>query len=183
MKRCKPARAPIYRDGGHYALDPHDDEVGFWLFRLGLRPARGAPLKTVRRNSGPLPSTDHPVTVAALDEAWRDGVPSSWSAQRVTVAVLDAHDRAMSGADVIAFVSSRSRWSALRAESAHFWRSGAVLVRFLPASFVVTGEDHLVGPHAHLRAPRIRDEPVSPVGDRGSRRIQEPLTNNRRVRG
>ena len=129
LKRCKPARAPIYRDGGHYALDPHDDEVGFWLFRLGLRPARGAPLKTVRRNSGPLPSTDHPVTVAALDEAWRDGVPSSWSAQRVAVAVLDAHDRAMSGADVIAFVSSRSRWSPLRAESAHFWRSGAVVVR------------------------------------------------------
>ena len=40
LKRCKPARAPIYRDGRHYALDPHDDEVSFWLFRLGLRPAR-----------------------------------------------------------------------------------------------------------------------------------------------
>lgn len=69
LKRCKPARAPIYRDGGHYALDLHDDEVSFWLFRLGLRPARGAPLETVRRNAGPLPSTVHPVTVAALDEA------------------------------------------------------------------------------------------------------------------
>ena len=30
LKRCKPARAPIYRDGAHYALDPHDDEVSFW---------------------------------------------------------------------------------------------------------------------------------------------------------
>lgn len=129
LKRCKPARAPIYRDGGHYALDPHDDEVSFWLFRLGLRPPRGAPLQTVRAASGLLPSTAHPVTVAALDEAWRDGVPSSWSAQRVAVAVLDAHDCAMSCADVIAFVSSRSRGSPLRAESAQFWRSGAVVVR------------------------------------------------------
>ena len=129
LKRCKPARAPIYRDGDQYALDPHDDEVSFWLFRLGLRPARGAPLQEVRHASGPLPSPDHPVTVAALDEAWRDGVPNSWSAQRVAVAVLDAHESAMSCPDVIAFVSARSRWNPLRAASAQFWRSGAVIVR------------------------------------------------------
>jgi hypothetical protein len=129
LKRCKPARAPIYRDGDLYALDPHDDEVSFWLFRLGLRPARGAPLRTVQHSYGPLPSTDHPVTVAALDEAWREGVPSSWSAQRVAVAVLDAHQSPMSGGDVMAFVSARSRWSPLRAESVQFWRSGAVVVR------------------------------------------------------
>jgi hypothetical protein len=27
LQRCRPARAPIYRDGDQYALDPHDDEV------------------------------------------------------------------------------------------------------------------------------------------------------------
>lgn len=129
LKRCKPARAPIYRDGDHYALDPHDDEVGFWLFRLGLRPPRLAPLQAVRPSRGPLPSLDLPLTVASLDEAWRDGVPSSWSAQRVAVAVLDAHDAAMAPADVVAFVGGRSPWSPLRAESAQFWRSGAVQVR------------------------------------------------------
>ncbi|MGH9141183.1 MAG: hypothetical protein ACRD3J_15265 [Thermoanaerobaculia bacterium] len=128
LKRCKPARAPIYRDGDHYALDPHDDEVSFWLFRLGLRPARHAPLQIVRQACGPLPSADHPVTVAALDEAWRDGVPNSWSAQRMAVAVLDAHEAARSCADVIAFVSARSRWSPLRPESAQFWHSGAIVV-------------------------------------------------------
>ena len=42
LRRCRPARAPIYRDGNQYALDPHDDEVNFWLFRLGLRPPRVA---------------------------------------------------------------------------------------------------------------------------------------------
>ncbi len=129
LKRCKPARAPIYRDGDRYALDPYDDEVSFWLFRLGLRPARVAPLRTVPHACDPLPSADHPVSVAALDEAWRDGVPNTWSAQRVAAAVLDAHASAMSGGDVLAFVSARSGWSPLRAESAQYWRSGAIVIR------------------------------------------------------
>jgi hypothetical protein len=129
LKRCKPARAPIYRDGDTYALDPHDDEVDFWLFRLGLRPPRSAPLRAVPNLSAPLPSADQPVTIDALEEAWREGVPSAWSAQRVAVAVLDAHQSPMSGHDVMAFVSARSRWSPLRPESAQFWRSGAIIVR------------------------------------------------------
>ena len=129
LKRCKPARAPIYRDRDHYALDPHDDEVSFWLFRLGLRPARGAPLQAVQPAPDPLPSTDRPLTVAALGEAWREGVPNSWSAQRVAVAVLDAHESAMACADVIAFVSAHSGWSPLRPESAQFWHSGVISVR------------------------------------------------------
>lgn len=129
LKRCKPGRAPIYRDGDSYALDPHDDEVDFWLFRLGLRPPRRAPLRVAPSASGPLPSADQPLTVAALDEAWREGVPNPWSAQRVAVAVLDAHPSPMSSDDVIAFVSARSRWSPLRRESAQFWRSGAIVIR------------------------------------------------------
>jgi hypothetical protein len=129
LKRCKPARAPIYRDGDSYALDPHDDEVDFWLFRLGLRPPRSAPLRAVPNLSAPLPSADQPLTIAALDEAWGEGVPSAWSAQRVAVAVLDAHQSPMSGADVMAFVSARSRWCPLRPESAQFWRSGPIVVR------------------------------------------------------
>ncbi len=129
LKRCKPARAPIYRDGDHYALDPHDDEVSFWLFRLGLRPARGAPLQVARPVHDPVPSPGQPVTVASLNEAWRDGVPNAWSAQRVAVAVLDAHDGAMSRADVLGFVATRSGWSPLRPESVQFWRSGVITVR------------------------------------------------------
>jgi hypothetical protein len=53
LKRCKPARAPIYRDGDRYALDPHDDEVSFWLFRLGLRPARVPLLKAMGLGQAP----------------------------------------------------------------------------------------------------------------------------------
>ena len=36
LKRCKPARPPIYRNGDLYELDPHDDEADLWAFRLGL---------------------------------------------------------------------------------------------------------------------------------------------------
>ena len=147
LKRCKPTRAPIYRDGDFYALDPHDDEVDFWLFRLGLRPARSAPLRAVPNASAPLPTIDQPLTVAALEEAWRDGVPNAWSAQRVAVAVLDAHQSPMSSDDVIAFVSARSRWSPLRPESAQFWRSGAIVVR-------EDGMWELDGAHSVVRSTR-----------------------------
>jgi hypothetical protein len=127
LKRCKPARAPIYRDGDHYALDPHDDEVSFWLFRLGLRPPRVAPLTVVRSAPDPLPTPDRQLTIASLNEAWHDGVPNTWSAQRVAIVVLDAHGAAMSPAEVLAFVSARSQWTLLRAESAQYWHSGAAV--------------------------------------------------------
>lgn len=77
LKRCKPARPPVYRDGNLYALDPFDDEVDLWAFRLGLRPAKAPELHVVRADPDHLPSPDVPLTVAALDEAWREGVPNS----------------------------------------------------------------------------------------------------------
>lgn len=127
LKRCKPARPPIYRDGEHYSLDPYDDETDLWAFRLGLRPARVAPLQLVRPGSGPLRTPDQRLTVAELDEAWREGIPNTWSAQRIAVAVLDAHATAMSPEDILAFVRARSEWSLLKADSAQYWRSGAAV--------------------------------------------------------
>ncbi|HZD54488.1 MAG TPA: hypothetical protein VE175_15680, partial [Woeseiaceae bacterium] len=72
LKRCKPGRPPIYRDGDRYALDPHDDEVDLWVFRLGLRPQKAARLRVVKPELEPLPSPDEPLTIGQLDEAWRD---------------------------------------------------------------------------------------------------------------
>jgi hypothetical protein len=130
LKRCKPARPPVYRDGDHYALDPHDDEADLWAFRLGLRPARALPLHVARPDSGPLRTADQPLTVPELDEAWRDGIPNSWSAQRIATAVLDAHDAAMSPDSVLVFIWARSQASLLRADSAQYWHHGsAVRVR------------------------------------------------------
>ena len=34
LKRCKPGRSPIYRDGDLYALDPHDADADLWPFAL-----------------------------------------------------------------------------------------------------------------------------------------------------
>lgn len=127
LKRCKPGRPPIYRDGDLYSLDPHDDEAGLWAFRLGLRPAKAMPLRVVRPEAGPLPSPDEPLTVEHLDEAWRDGIPNTWSAQRIAICVLDAHGRAMTPDEVLAFVRARSQWSMLSADSSRYWRRGAAI--------------------------------------------------------
>jgi hypothetical protein len=67
------------------------------------------------------------LTVAHLDEAWRDGVPSNSSAQRLALCVLDAHGKAMEPADVVSFVSARSQWNPLSADSAKYWRRGAAV--------------------------------------------------------
>jgi len=125
LKKCKPARPPVYRDGDRYALDPHDDEVDLWAFRLGLRPPRAIALQMVRPDPAPLPSPDEPLTIAALDEAWRDGIPNTWSAQRIAICVLDAHRKPIPPVDALAFVAARSRWQRLRADSTQYWRSGA----------------------------------------------------------
>jgi hypothetical protein len=128
LKRCKPARAPIYRDGDLYALDPHDDEADLWVFRLGLRPARGRPsLQVVRPDPGPIPSPDLRLTVALLDEAFREGVPGGWSALRVAICVLDAHGAVMKPEDALAFVGARTQWNPLSADASNYWRRGAAI--------------------------------------------------------
>lgn len=125
LKRCKPARVPIYRDRDLYALDPHDDEADFWVFRLGLRPPAVPSLQIVRPDPGPLPAPDTALNISNLDEAWREDVPASWSAQRTAICVLDAHGKAMQPQSVVAFVQARSHWSRLSVDSPKYWRAGA----------------------------------------------------------
>lgn len=50
LQRCKPGRAPVYREGDLYHLDPYDEELDLWAFRLGLRPPKGAPVKARTRS-------------------------------------------------------------------------------------------------------------------------------------
>ena len=109
LKRCKPARAPIYRDGDRYALDPHDAEADLWVFRLGLQRSKPATLPVDRPAPAPLPTVDALLTVAYLDDAWRDGVPRSWSAQRVVLCVLDANGRAMDPEEALVLVDVAER--------------------------------------------------------------------------
>ncbi|MBW2524852.1 MAG: hypothetical protein JRI23_11780 [Deltaproteobacteria bacterium] len=125
LKRCRPARSPVYRDGDRYELDPHDAELDLWAFRLGLRPPRVPALRVVRPPPEPLPGPDAPLTVAELKEAFSSAWLANWSAQRVALAVLEAHGGRMLGSEVIATLTDLTPDHRLRERSAQHWRRGA----------------------------------------------------------
>ena len=116
LQRCKPGRAPVYREGDRYHLDPHDAELGLWVFRLGLRPPRVARVSVVRPAPAPIPPLDVPLTVEELEEAWTGASIGSLSSQRIALAVLDAHDGPMAPEDVVAFVQGLTQYHRLRVE-------------------------------------------------------------------
>lgn len=122
LSRCRPGRAPVHRDGDLYALDPHDDELDMWVFRLGLRPARVAP-----KPRAPRPPDDQPLSIAEVDEAFRDRGLLAWPAQRIALAVLEAHGRAMPGDEVVAFVAARTTWHKLKTTPTPFKLKGAAV--------------------------------------------------------
>jgi hypothetical protein len=126
LKRCRPARPPVYRDGDLYALDPHDHELDMWAFRLGLRPPRVQ--RPEPTSPPPRPPASQRLTTDELDEAWRnDANINAWSAQRIALAILDAHDRPMTPDEIVAFVSARTKWHRLAAEPSTFRRRGAAV--------------------------------------------------------
>ena len=127
LKRCRPARNPVYRDGDHYALDPYDEKLDLWVFRLGLRPPKVSRTAAARPQDAPLLGPDVPLTIDELDRVWRDESLYSWSAQRVALAVLDAHGEPMAPAKVVAFVDARARGHMLSTKSAEYWRKGAAI--------------------------------------------------------
>lgn len=125
LSRCQPARSPVYREGDRYHLDPHDDDLDLWAFRLGLRPPKVA--RPQVPDPAPLPNLDVPLTVGELDEAWKDASLYSWSIQRLTVAVLDAHGGPLAPAEVAAAVASRAKSHGFRVEAASSWRRGSAV--------------------------------------------------------
>jgi len=130
LQRCKPARPPVYRDGDHYALDPYDDELDLWVFRLGLRPPQAPERPVVRPEPEPTRGPEEPLTVTELEEAWSGATLSDWPRQRLVVAVLDAHGRALPAAEVVAVVSRWAEGHPLSADVPHFRRrNSAVEVR------------------------------------------------------
>lgn len=127
LQRCKPGRPPVYREGDLYHLDPHDDELGLWVFRLGLsKPVAETPPTEVE--VAPVPDLDTPLTADELDEAWKTVGLHSWSAQRLVVAVLDAHGGPWTPAEVVAAVAARTKWFRLNEDSAKFMRRSSAVV-------------------------------------------------------
>lgn len=128
LQRCKPGRPPVYREGDLYHLDPHDDDLDLWAFRLGLRPPRYArPPREPAPAPTPLPAADVPLTAAELDQAWTDASLSGWSAQRLALAVLDASAKPMRPTEIAAEVGKRTRWHSLRVDTPGIGRRGSAI--------------------------------------------------------
>lgn len=127
LKRCRPARAPVYRHGDHYELDPYDRDADLWLFRLGLRPPRVPRMRLVKPKRPPLPDASVAITKDELREAFTDGSLSSWSAQRLALAILDSHGRRLAAHEVVAVMNGLTKYHPLREEAARYWRRGAAI--------------------------------------------------------
>ncbi|HET9481243.1 MAG TPA: hypothetical protein VFP98_05755 [Candidatus Polarisedimenticolia bacterium] len=153
LSRCKPARLPVYRRGDRYALDPHADEARLWTLRLGLRPAKPPEMARSHPEPAPPPAPDQPLTVAELDEAWRDDIPSGWSDQRRVICVLDAHGPGMRSQEALAVLEAKSRSKPPSAGSAPRWRRGAAI------RALADGRWELDRDHAAVRSARqaVRD--------------------------
>lgn len=129
LRRCRPARAPVHRDGEHYSLDPYDDDADLWAFRLGLRPPKVARTVVVPPELPPMPGPTVRLTVAELDAAWNDAVLHTVSARHLALAVLDAYGGPMRPEDVVAAVRERTEWYMLGTDPVKFRsRSSPVLV-------------------------------------------------------
>jgi hypothetical protein len=140
LQRCKPGRPPVYREGDLYHLDPHDDELDLWVFRLGLRPPKVARAAPSAPQAVPLPGPDVALTPDELDEAWKDASLLNWSAQRLALAVLDADGGPLPPAEVVAALARRTRWHGLNEGSAKFRRQGSAVLVLDDGRWAVAGE-------------------------------------------
>lgn len=131
LKRCRPGRPPVHRNGELYALDPHNDELDLWAFRLGLRPPkvqRPEPEPEPESEAEPeaLPGPEVPVTLEELEEAFTGASLSVWSDQRLAILLMEASgetlDRQRASELLSRWVSNHGKFSWWRR-----WTNGAVL--------------------------------------------------------
>jgi hypothetical protein len=127
LQRCKPGRPPVYRDGDHYHLDPHDAELDLWAFRLGLRPPKVAPVEKAAVELPPAPALNTRLAASELEEAWRDASLYNWSRQRLVLAVLDFRGAPCEPGEVVSLVGSHTKYHGLNAGSAKFRRQGSAI--------------------------------------------------------
>ncbi|TXD37442.1 hypothetical protein FRC98_07025 [Lujinxingia vulgaris] len=129
LQRCKPARPPIYRDGDRYTLDPYDDELDLWCFRLDLRPPKIASPPPPQPDPEPIPAPQVPLSPPELDEAWSGAILNQWSATRLVFAVLDAHGgEPMAPEDIVDVVSRRTPYHTLDSEPVKFRRKNSAVI-------------------------------------------------------
>ncbi len=152
LGRCRPARAPIYREGGQYSVDPYDADLDLWVFRLGLRPPKFSPVPLVTPPLPAVPGPEVALTVAELDRAWQDAHLTSWSMQRIVLAVLDANAGPMSPREVVAFVDARCRRHPVRDHGRAFVRRGSSVLVQADGRWAIAAGADLAGMRAAVRA-------------------------------
>lgn len=129
LKRCRPARAPVHREDDYYALDPHDDDLDLWTFRIGLRRARVPRMHVVRPDpSEELPGPDVALTHEEIREAFEGEHLGGWSVHRLALAVLDCHGLRMRGEDAIAHLERLGMPRRLTERTSGHWRQHAIRV-------------------------------------------------------
>ncbi|MEM6795738.1 MAG: hypothetical protein AAF725_17315 [Acidobacteriota bacterium] len=129
LQRCRPGRPPVYRQGDLYSLDPHDQDLDLWVFRLGLRPAKGqidAKSEEPQAPPEPVPGLDIPVTPAELEEAFTGSSLYSWSSQRLACLLMEAYREPMSRQLGSARLDQWTRDHRLRRDAPNRWTHGAV---------------------------------------------------------
>mgnify|MGYP000524512305 CR=1 FL=1 len=126
LSRCRPGSRPVFREGEHYGLDLHDEELRFLVAELGLSPA-SAPAPAPRPEPEGVPGPEVPLSPAELDEGWNDRSLLSWSQTRVVLAVLDAHGGPRSRDEVAELVSRRTTRHSVGRTGAQFGRAGAAV--------------------------------------------------------
>ena len=127
LKKSRPAREPVFRDGDRYGLDPYSDDLDLMVFVLGLRPARVKAEPPPPMLFPPRPPPEQALSVAELAEAWRGASLHSWSQQRIVLAVLDAHAGAMWPAEVVAFVAKLTEWHSVSVRAEYFQQRAAAV--------------------------------------------------------
>jgi len=85
------------------------------------------------------------LTIAELDEAWKDAHLFSWSCQRLALAVLDTHDEPLHPEDVVAFVTARTRRHLLTADSARFKHSWSAVEIRADGRWAIAAQTRLLG--------------------------------------
>ena len=149
LRRCKPARPPVYRSGELYELDPHDRETDMWAFRLDLRPPKRAPdVPTPSPPPREPISDDVPLLEAELAIVMKSFRPSGWSDLRVAMCVLDVHGERMELPEFLKVLEARDGSWRLFARSAKYWHAGHAV------RLEGNGWLSLDRSHPHLRASR-----------------------------
>lgn len=128
LQRCKPARAPVHRDGDLYALNPHDSDLSLHGFMLGLRPPRVIRPPRVTPEPEPLPDDSVPLTSEELDEAWKDRSLYSVSNRRTAMAILEADGHPQAPGAVVAALNRRTTWHKLTADQPQFCRRNSPIM-------------------------------------------------------